>query len=86
MLAFMLMRLVKISRGGQISVPADIRHRWRTSRLVLEDLGDHLVIRPSADDPVGALRGAFSDPSMPGSDELRRRARAEEHSADTRRS
>lgn len=78
MVAFMVMRIVKISRGGQVSVPAEIRHRWNTSRVALEDRGDCLVVRPAADDPVGALRGAFADASKPSSDELRRRARAEE--------
>lgn len=85
MICFMLMKHAKISRGGQVSVPANIRNRWSTSRVVLEDLGDSLVIRPAADDPVGALRGAFADPSKPSSDELRRRARAEEGAAAARR-
>ena len=85
MIAFMSMRHSKITKGGQVSVPAEIRHRWNTSRVVLEDLGDSLVIRPAADDPVSALRGAFSDSSKPSSKELRRRARAEEAAAEVRR-
>jgi bifunctional DNA-binding transcriptional regulator/antitoxin component of YhaV-PrlF toxin-antitoxin module len=81
----MLMKVTKISKGGQVSVPAEIRHRWKTSRVTLEDLGDSLVIRPTAADPVAALRGAFADPSKPSSDELRRRARAEEAATEARR-
>jgi AbrB family looped-hinge helix DNA binding protein len=86
MICFMLMKRVKISRGGQISVPAEIRHRWNTSRVTLEDLGDRIVVRPTTDDPVGALRGAFADAARPGSEELRRRARAEDSAAPARRS
>lgn len=85
MVGFMFMRRAKISRGGQISIPAEIRHRWSTSRVVLEDLGDRLVIHPAADDPVGALRGALADTGQPSSDELRRRARAEEQDSEARR-
>lgn len=85
MIAFMLMRRLRISKGGQLSVPADIRHRWNTSRVVLEDLGDRLVIRPTSDDPVGALRGAFAGSAQSSSDELRRRARTEDSAAAPRR-
>jgi bifunctional DNA-binding transcriptional regulator/antitoxin component of YhaV-PrlF toxin-antitoxin module len=85
MILFMTMKRAKISRGGQISVPAEIRHRWRTSRVVLEDLGDRLVVRPAADDPIIALRGAFADASKPSSDALRRRARDEEGAGEQRR-
>jgi hypothetical protein len=81
----MRMKYSRISKGGQVSVPADVRRRWNTSRVLLEDLGDRLVIRPTADDPVGALRGAFAAPDKPTSDELRRRARAEESAAESRR-
>jgi bifunctional DNA-binding transcriptional regulator/antitoxin component of YhaV-PrlF toxin-antitoxin module len=85
MILFMLMRPARISKGGQVSVPAEIRHRWNTSRVVLEDLGDRLVIRPTADDPIAALRGAFADPGKPSSDELRRRARSDETASEARR-
>lgn len=85
MIVFMRMKQLKISRGGQISVPAEVRHRWNTSRLALEDAGDHLVIRPAPDDPIGALRGALADRAGPSSSELRRRARAEERAASQRR-
>jgi len=85
MIGFMRMKPARISRGGQISVPAEIRHRWSTSRVLLEDLGDRLVVRPTADDPVAALRGALSDAGKPASEELRKRARAEQAVAEERR-
>lgn len=81
----MAVRQLRISKGGQVSVPAEVRHRWNTSRVLLEDLGDRLVIRPTADDPVAALRGAFSQAGKPSSDELHRRAREEEDAGAARR-
>ena len=86
MCKLMIMRQLKITSGGQISVPADVRHRWKTTRIQLEDLGDHLVLRPAPADPILALRGAFADPSKPSSSELRKRAREQEQAAEDRRS
>jgi bifunctional DNA-binding transcriptional regulator/antitoxin component of YhaV-PrlF toxin-antitoxin module len=74
----MIMRYLMISKGGQISVPADIRKRWRTRRLQIEDRGDELVIRPAPDDPIAAVRGILKDRLGHTSDELRRMAREEE--------
>lgn len=86
MCSLMIMRQVKITAGGQLSVPAEVRHRWNTTRVQLEDRGDHLVLRPAPADPILALRGAFADPSKPSSSELRKRAREEEQAAEDRRS
>lgn len=59
------MSVVRISSGGQISVPADVRRRWGVRRLVVHDHGDHLTLVPLVDDPVaaaeGALEGAAAD-------------------------
>jgi bifunctional DNA-binding transcriptional regulator/antitoxin component of YhaV-PrlF toxin-antitoxin module len=70
---------VKLSKGGQISVPAAIRHRWGGSTIALEDHGDHVVLRPAPDDPIAAARGDLKD--IGGgvtSEEMRREARAED--------
>jgi AbrB family looped-hinge helix DNA binding protein len=67
-----------ISKGGQISVPAEVRKRWQTRRLQVEDRGDELVIRPAPDDPIAAARGVFKGRSKYSSDELRRMVRDEE--------
>jgi AbrB family looped-hinge helix DNA binding protein len=85
MVFFLAMKHYKISKGGQVSVPAEIRHRWNTSRVVLEDLGDQLVIRPAPADPVSALRGAFATTAKPDTGALRSHARTEESAAETRR-
>jgi bifunctional DNA-binding transcriptional regulator/antitoxin component of YhaV-PrlF toxin-antitoxin module len=70
---------VKLSKGGQISVPAAIRHRWGGSTIALEDHGDHVVLRPAPDDPIAAARGDLKD-VVGGvtSEEMRREARAED--------
>ena len=70
---------VKLSKGGQISVPAAIRHRWGGSTIALEDHGDHVVLRPAPDDPIAAARGDLKD-AVGGvtSEEMRRDARAED--------
>ena len=87
MIIFMSMKTrVRISRGGQISIPAAIRHRWRTSTVALEDHGDRIVLEPAPDDPIAAAEGAlaeeFDDLDV---ERLRRAAREDERLADARR-
>jgi AbrB family looped-hinge helix DNA binding protein len=78
------MREALISRGGQISIPADVRRRWQTSRLVLEDRGDKIVLRPIPPDPIAAAMGSLAG-AGPSTDEARRMLRAEESRRDDRR-
>jgi AbrB family looped-hinge helix DNA binding protein len=56
---FMKKRM-KISRGGQISIPAPIRKRWGTTTVMLEDRGEEIVFKPVPDDPIEAAAGAFA--------------------------
>ena len=74
----MSMSFLMISKGGQISVPADVRKRWRTRRLQLEDRGDELVLRPAPEDPIAAARGALKGRLRLTSGEMRRLEREEE--------
>ncbi len=53
---------VKVSRNGQVSVPAAVRHRWGTSSVLIIDRGDYAIVRPVPDDPIAALRGAYATP------------------------
>lgn len=87
MVAFMSMKTrMRLSKGGQVSIPATIRRRWATSTLTLEDRGDRLVIEPAPDDPIAAAEGALAkefgrlDPVR-----LRRAARDSERTAAVRR-
>src|SRR3990172_10561455 len=82
------MRRATISKGGQVSIPAEVRHRWRTDRLFIDDRGRELVFRPIPDDPIAAARGSLARRfGTPGttSDDARKRTRDEEAEADTRR-
>lgn len=74
-----------ISKGGQISVPADVRKRWKTRRLQVEDRGDELVIRPAPEDPIAAARGIFKGRIGATSEELRRQEREEEAEIEERK-
>lgn len=84
MIFFMIMRTAKITRGGQISIPSRIRHRWGTSTLALEDLGDRVVLRPAPDDPIAAARGALAGELSMSSGQLRTAAREAETVAESR--
>jgi bifunctional DNA-binding transcriptional regulator/antitoxin component of YhaV-PrlF toxin-antitoxin module len=81
----MIMKRLKISAGGQVSVPAAVRQRWKTRVVVADDRGDHLILRPAPEDPIEAARGVFKNPSGPSVDEMRREAREEERLAEERK-
>ena len=87
MITFMVMRKrMRISRGGQISIPAEIRHRWGTSTVTLEDQGGRLVLEPAPDDPIAAAEGALAhDFGAIDVARLRTRAREDENVAGGRR-
>jgi hypothetical protein len=78
------MKTARISRGGQIQVPADIRRRWHTESVLLEDRGEAMVIRPLPADPIGAARGSLRGPG-PTTEEAREILRREEAEAEDRR-
>jgi bifunctional DNA-binding transcriptional regulator/antitoxin component of YhaV-PrlF toxin-antitoxin module len=80
------MKRLKVSSGGQVSVPASVRKRWGTHTLVAEDHGSYLVLRPAPDDPVAAAKGAFRDQAVRPSEAIRREARSDERVAERRRS
>jgi len=52
--------VMKVSRNGQVSIPAETRARWSTERVVVVDLGDRIVIGPLSDDPLSDLRGKYA--------------------------
>ena len=87
MMRFMIMKQrTRITTGGQISIPAVIRHRWGTSTVALEDLGDRVVIKPEPDDPIAAAEGALAgEVRMLDTARLRRAARSAERHAEARR-
>lgn len=68
---------MKISRGGQVSIPAPIRHRWGTSTVALRDEGDRIVLEPAPDDPIAAAQGVLAE-ELSGLDPQRLRQAARE--------
>lgn len=77
---------MKISKGGQISIPASIRHRWGTSTLALTDEGSRITLEPAPDDPIAAAEGALADQVREfDAERLRRAARDDEQAATDRR-
>ena len=78
------MKLVTISKGGQISIPADVRRRWGAAKLLLDDRGGELVVRPLPSDPIDAAMGSLAGLGL-NSDQLRAQARADEQAAEQRR-
>ena len=87
MMWFMAMEMrMRVSRGGQISIPARIRHHWGTSTIVLDDQGDRVLIEPAPDEPIAAAEGALaSEYGGSNVEELRRSARTAEQDAQGRR-
>jgi bifunctional DNA-binding transcriptional regulator/antitoxin component of YhaV-PrlF toxin-antitoxin module len=81
----MVMKRLKISAGGQVSVPAAVRRRWKTRVVVADDRGDHLILRPAPEDPIEAARGAFAHLPGPSVDEVRRLDREEEREIEERK-
>lgn len=76
-------RRMRISKGGQLSVPAAIRGRWQTNTVVIDDHGDHFVVRPVADDPVEATFAIFAEEfaDAPAADQMIRELREQDVAA-----
>ncbi len=74
----------KVSANGQVSIPAEVRRRWRVSRVLMIDKGDPVIVRPMPDDPVGAVVGKYAA-ALPASEIVRQQARAEEDEREAHR-
>jgi AbrB family looped-hinge helix DNA binding protein len=69
---------MKITKNGQISLPAEVRRRWNTDRVIVIDTPYGLVIRPFDPHAVERLRGKYKGRlNGVSSDEDRRLARLE---------
>ena len=75
------MKVTRISQGGQVQVPAEVRKRWGTRDVIIDDGGTYLRIRPVPDDPISAVAGIFAGPG-PTSAEAAQRWREEDIAAE----
>lgn len=73
---------MKLTDGGQISVPAAVRRRWGTQRVKITDAGDHLVVEPEPTNRFAALRGRIGPLDVDGDTLLRRMRDDEQHAED----
>ncbi len=52
--------VMRVTKNGQISLPAEVRHRWQTDRVIVIDTPGGLLIRPFDPDAVRRLRGKYA--------------------------
>ncbi len=78
--------VMKLSRNGQVSIPAAVRARWGTRTVIVVDLGDRVVMRPGVDSDgaTAQLQGKYAGRG-PDTSAARRTARRAADSADRRR-
>jgi AbrB family looped-hinge helix DNA binding protein len=69
--------VMKVSRNGQVSIPAEARARWGAERVVVVDLGDRVVLRPVTPGGIDELVGKYAD-TGPSTDALRAAERRDE--------
>jgi bifunctional DNA-binding transcriptional regulator/antitoxin component of YhaV-PrlF toxin-antitoxin module len=65
----------KVTRNGQISLPAELRRRWQSGAVLVIDRGSYAIVRPIPDDVVAVLHGAHAGPG-PTSEQARAAERA----------
>ena len=69
--------VMKVSANGQVSIPAEVRARWNTEKVVIADMGDYIAMRPMSEDPLNELVGKYPGKG-PSTDEMRRMDREED--------
>jgi AbrB family looped-hinge helix DNA binding protein len=74
----------RVTRNGQISLPADVRRRWNTERVLVIDRGSYAIVRPVPDDILASLRGKYAGPG-PSVAEMLAQEREEEAEIEERR-
>ena len=59
------MRIVTLTSGGQVSIPADIRRKWPSRRAIVEERPDgSVLVRPLPADVVRSIMGSFARPGV----------------------
>jgi len=78
------MNVTRISQGGQIQIPAEVRRRWGTRTVIVDDGGTYLRISPVPEDPISAAAGSLAGPGPSASDAIRQ-LREEEAAIESRK-
>jgi AbrB family looped-hinge helix DNA binding protein len=76
--------LMKVTQGGQISIPADVRRRWNTDRVVVIDTPDGLIVRPFDPNAADRIMGTYARRGAMTTEEMRRTARNEDAKREAR--
>jgi AbrB family looped-hinge helix DNA binding protein len=73
----------KITKAGQISIPAEVRERWGASNVLILDEGERIIMRPVPENPIEAIRGILEGKGRSEIDatEAVRQARDEDNAA-----
>ena len=77
----------RITRAGQVSIPAEVRERWGASNVLILDEGDQIVLRPVPASPIEAVRGILKGKGRADitATEAVRQARREDNAASERK-
>lgn len=59
---------MKVTTAGQVSIPAEVRRRWGTTRVKITDEGGRLVVEPEPENPFEGLIGILSDGTLSSDD------------------
>jgi len=74
----------KVTRNGQVSLPAELRHRWGAGSVLVIDRGNYAIVRPIPEDTIAALQGAHAGPG-PTSEQARKAERQADVEREDRR-
>lgn len=75
---------MRITASGQVSVPAEVRRRWKTTRVHIIEHGDRIVVEPEPENPFDEFVGVFAGPG-PTYDEMKAEDREVEAEREERR-
>jgi bifunctional DNA-binding transcriptional regulator/antitoxin component of YhaV-PrlF toxin-antitoxin module len=75
----------KVTRNGQVSLPAELRRRWAAGSVLVIDRGGYAIVRPIPTDPLASLRGSHAGPG-PALEQSRAAERATERESEERSS
>ncbi len=55
------MKIVTLTRGGQVSIPAEFRRGWSTNRVMVRKTDEGLLLSPVTTDPIDLATGYLAN-------------------------